>query len=192
MNAMIGRLSSYQLRTHYIIYHALKDLFDGTGETLHGEPHVWGFGVLLPLSCYFTAMAFRQDILAGVEDMEVADLGNLVSVFSHTFVGLQQEGLIETWECDETGLACYPSPLGIELFLWAYGYGAKQPREFFNPNLKVHQDESVVLIPGYNPFVGEGTIFVDGEGTVSGYGYVPSSHPWICPLPNRPADAAEA
>ena len=172
MNALIGRLSSYQLRTHYIFYHACKTLYDGKDIPFLKNSDLTG--VFFPLTCYYIAMGFHEDVLADVgnadEKTNKAAFQNLESLFSHTFFGLYQEGLIsgfrETSHKDGPGIECRLSPLGVELFMWAYGFGAKPLSEFLNPENKFKKDESIILVSTDNPLVIEDAT---GSAKVPGY-----------------------
>jgi hypothetical protein len=159
MNALIGRLSSYQLRTHYIFYHACKALYDGKSNSFLNCPDV--NGVFFPMMCYYIAMGYHEDVLANVgnadEEASKTAFQDLDSLFTHIFFGLHREGLIsgfrEMSRKGEQGIECSPSPLGVELFLWAYGLGAKPLSDFLNPANTFKKDESIILVSADNPLV---------------------------------------
>lgn len=148
INALISRLSVYQLRTHYLIYHAIKDLCDGMDVTV--PPELAGeLQIRYPLLAYLTGMGFSQHGEVGGEP----DL--LPGVMAHVCFGLHQEGLIDhfqfTWERGrDGGLIAEATALGIELFLWAHGKGTMPLDGFLDPAMQLEPHKDVLLIPGYN------------------------------------------
>lgn len=146
---ILDGLSSYQIRTHYLVYSTIKFLFSANKElkfNMAGRPKMAFF---MPYYSYFTAMDFNEH--------EYAQRGQLLS---HTFFGLSDEALIgASWRfgqqhhlkdmfpgapCD--GIICEPSALGVELFLWAAGYPDK-PYEF------VFDDAFSLTMEGIPPFI---------------------------------------
>jgi hypothetical protein len=153
MNALISRLSVYQLRTHYIIYHAIKDLLDGTGVDLNKDYH-HQTTVMMPYLTYVVAMGFHNNEMSEEQPFSDDAMHAINSIFEHTFFGLHKEALIGSFEYhygEDAGFTFSPSHLGVELFMWAYGYGAEPTYRFLNSSLKFEQNDDVMLIPGYNP-----------------------------------------
>lgn len=139
---ILDGLSSYQIRTHYLIYGTVKNLFASSGLPLNmdGRPKMQ---VYLPFGGYADAMEFSQT--------ESKQYGQLLT---HTFFGLSSEDLIDShWQygpkesliklyahAKDGGIVCQPSALGAELFLWAFGHSDK-PLEYmfdagFDPSVK--------------------------------------------------------
>ncbi len=58
INAMIGRLSTYQIRSHYIFYSVFKKLCNGAEVNLGLENEREKFTVYVPFSIYDLAMSF--------------------------------------------------------------------------------------------------------------------------------------
>jgi hypothetical protein len=127
-------LSTYQLRTHYLIYATIRALFRDRGLKLNTEGRL-KMQIFIPFSDYYSAMDFSPAERAQIKEM-----------LSHIVFGLDRDGLID-WErygpqeylsqsfawAKEGGIICVPSALGTELFLWAFGH-ADKPREFiFDP-----------------------------------------------------------
>lgn len=121
--ALIASLSSYQLRTHYLLYSAILTLNeDRVAEILRWVRRGDGTTVLINAVEYIEAMEFAAN-----EDQRILP--------EHAFIGLQQKGLVEE------GLAVInpnsnirsmprehfrffrPTTSGIELFLWGLGVG---------------------------------------------------------------------
>jgi hypothetical protein len=133
---IIESLSTYQLRTHYLIYLTIKNLFSDANFSLANEDRA-KMKIFIPLTSYIQAMDFsssEKDILA--------------SLLSHTFFGLHSENLIEEAfqygdetackkhypEASEAGIICQPSALGTELLLWAFGHPDKDLNYLFDKN----------------------------------------------------------
>jgi hypothetical protein len=129
---ILDGLSTYQIRTHYLIYSSIKQLFSKSNLpfNMEGRPKMQ---VFLPFSGYTPAMDFNES-----EQQQLSQLLN------HIFFGLAAEDLINDsfWqygpkdnikkvyaEAQDGGIVCGPSALGAELFLWAFGC-ADQPLEF--------------------------------------------------------------
>jgi hypothetical protein len=132
---VMDALSTYQLRSHYLIYATVRTLFSGSGMSIdmEGRPKMQLF---VPYSGYFAAMDFSKS--------EQAQLGSLLA---HIFFGLHGDNLLEgDWlyggkdgiakvfaSASEGGIVCQPSALGVELFLWAFGHADKPLDYLFSP-----------------------------------------------------------
>ncbi len=123
VSKILSGLSTYQIRTHYLVYATVKALFfdKKLSIDLEGRPKMQ---VFLPFGGYAEAMDFSE-----------AERKQFGQIISHVFFGLHVEGLIEgQWQCGpkdsitelfaaapDGGIICQPSALGVELFLWAFG-----------------------------------------------------------------------
>jgi hypothetical protein len=133
---ILDSLSTYQLRTHYLVYSTIREIFRDRGLMLDmdGRPKMQ---IFVPFSGYFEAMDFSQ-----------AELKQAVQVLDHVFFGLASDSLIDNYwlygpqehmtklfpAAQDGGILCGPSVLGAELFLWAFGQ-ADKPLEFvFSPD----------------------------------------------------------
>ncbi len=123
--ALVGRLTTYQLRAHYILYRTVGQLYSTTKRNLQdGGPRAQ-CRTFLPMEDYISAMQPQPG--------ETRD-----ALLSHVFFGLSREALIESSftfgpaehmkkqfaGADSGGLIFQPSALGVELFLWATGNSA--------------------------------------------------------------------
>lgn len=136
MARVADSLSTYQLRTHYLIYGTIRTLFANSGIpfNMEGRPKMQ---IFIPYSGYFSAMDFSS-----------AEQLQLGSLFSHIFFGLHGDNLLEGhWQygekehtvniypaATEGGIICQPSALGVELFLWAFGCADKPLDYVFDPS----------------------------------------------------------
>jgi hypothetical protein len=120
--ALVGRLTTYQLRAHYILYRTINALYFNTNRNLQDSGPRAACRTFLPMQDYMTAMQPQP--------------GEPVAAFvAHVFFGLLREALIESDfrfgphedikskfpTAESGGLLFQPSALGIELFLWATG-----------------------------------------------------------------------
>ena len=123
----IDSMSAYQLRSHYLIYSTISELFSNSEHSFNLPSNRAKMQIFMPLQDYDNAMDFTQ------QEWHAGD------ILHHTFYGLNVEGLIEnTWRFGSTanlrglasgvsgpGIICAPSVLGAELLLWAFGHGDK-------------------------------------------------------------------
>jgi hypothetical protein len=147
--ALLARLSSYQIRCHFVLYRLFKVLFDGTGSanTAIGRNDMQMF---VPIPAFRSAMDMTEK-----EDLNI--------VLMHSIVGLVGESLLDNNyqfgapaflkengypEAVEPGLLVVPSLLGVELFHWAHGLGDVQIAEFLQPSRKFESEIVVAVVPG--------------------------------------------
>ena len=117
---LVGSLSAYQLRTHYIIYACVRKFFVGSKINLGIERY--RADIYIPDDVYEDAMAFVEG-----EDSN--------QIIAHSLAGLYRAGLIEDHQfgpvdhiqktlkdATRSGLIARPSVPGVELFLWAHGF----------------------------------------------------------------------
>jgi hypothetical protein len=131
LSALLSTLSSYSLRTHYILYAVARHLLKG----MQAQQVPLNFAddakrrvrIYTPFSVYRGAMCFEAD-----EDGEAAT--------NHALFALQRELLVHdncSWgtlehtrhivsDVTEGGIVFTPSLPGLELFMWAHGL-ARQP-----------------------------------------------------------------
>ena len=124
----VDSLSTYQLRTHYLIYATVRSLFAGRGLpfNMEGRPKM---RIFISIQDYVAAMEFDQ-----------REAEQVTQIITHVFFGLHADNLIEAmWQvgpkehmtklwsaAPSEGIICQPSALGAELFLAAHGYADKQ------------------------------------------------------------------
>lgn len=147
---LINRLTSYQLRTHYIFYQVVKLLFDGEPLLVTTDDRR-SLETYIPYESYISAMEFSPN-----EDFDV--------IFNHVMFGLSREDLIEKdfkvgpaerirniyGEDSEGGIYFLPTALGAELFLWAHGMGNITVYKFLDPEVKLVSETKMNILLGYN------------------------------------------
>jgi len=146
---LIGRLSTYQLRTHYILYHTLKSLFDG--EKIHPGTTEGRYAMetYIPESVYVDAMSFDQRENATVLlDHAMHGLTSEALIDPHTYAWGPAEHTSNLFQSAGAGIVFHPWPLEIELFLAAYGTLDLDILEFLNPKVRFELEQSVVIQSG--------------------------------------------
>jgi len=145
--SLISRLSTYQLRTHYLFYQSIKQHFNGKNINI-GEPKDRSkLQLFVPFTTYIEAMDFSKD--------EVPNNWNLMI---HSVWGLNKEELIENFlyggadfiktsykEASQDGILFQPTTLGVELLMWAFGYGQQDINNFFKIELIFTNDQQIKI-----------------------------------------------
>lgn len=165
---LIGRLSSYQVRTHYIFYTLFKKLCFGRKEDL-GKSAIRGkFKIFIPIRIYAISM-----------DCESEEQTKLWGLLYHIMHGMHREDLIEgRWSyggpedlkqtfgfaVPEAGIIFCPSGTGIELYLWAHGYGDFLPNKFLSEEFPLSVMEGVPIITEIADPSNPERVFLLGDG----------------------------
>ena len=125
---LIDGMSTYQIRTHYLIYSTISQLFSNSKYSFQVQKDREEMRLFMPMKSYVGAMQFTQ-----------AEFGN-PQIMIHIFHGLGADGLISEnyasgskqfledylGNIPSNGIACIPTSLGAELLLWAFGHGDKE------------------------------------------------------------------
>jgi len=149
--ALLGRLSTYQIRTHYIIYHLIKLLHDGTDHNI-GEARCRNeLEIYIPFEVYVQGMDFNPE-----------EINKIEPILEHVIFGLQKESLIEDdfkfgalelmksyfSNLQKPGIILQPSALGVELFLWAYGKADLIYQDYLKTTTIFPINGNIKIIPG--------------------------------------------
>lgn len=118
--SIIRRLTSYHLRTHYIYYSLVRKVHSDKYMPLSIYQNIGELSILIPLRHLIRAMNFDS-----------GEFRNKISILTHVLAGLAKESLIGELESLpqktvrelEGNAIVIPTILGIELFLWAHGFG---------------------------------------------------------------------
>ena len=124
---MIDNLSAYQIRSHYLIYSTLSELFSDSGNSFNMNEGRRKMQLFMSYQDYANAMEFTQQEW------------NNGQILDHIFHGLAADDLIGSkWQfgnqafhkitfgdVPSDGIICGPTTLGVELLLWAFGHGDK-------------------------------------------------------------------
>lgn len=154
---LINRLSVYQIRSHYIFYHIIIDLFHGENISIANIEDRKKTSVFIPYEVFKTAMDFHEN-----EDMSV--------LTPHILFGLQKEDLIvrnfrygelkfikNTFnQANSGGIIFTPSALGVELFLWAYGKSNISIKEFMKCGEQFERIGNITITEGSKKLISKG------------------------------------
>lgn len=150
---LLSRLSTYQMRSHYILYSAMRQVYLGSEKNI-GDVHARSaLGILLPFRVYLRLM-----------DFSAGELVQRVSIAEHVMFGLDRESLIGRFQYGQwyklrtsadqvfrsetfQGIEFQPTVIGAELFLSAHGLGNKGINAIFDPNLTFKPLDGIVLGP---------------------------------------------
>ncbi len=143
INALISRLSNYQLRAHYIFYCCFKHVYKNSKVNPDVRADLLKMEIYIPFNFFCRNLESSND-----------------SIFSHLINGLSKEDLIgpsyasnakrilnsnENYSFPEEGLLTPLSLAGIELFLWAHGKGTEAPDYFFSPDFEIEMMNNLVI-----------------------------------------------
>jgi hypothetical protein len=130
---LLGRLSTYQVRAHYIFYKHIVNQFNGQLLNIGNQE------VRNSMEIYISINGFIASMNANVDNETEAGANTatiLLDILPHIMFGLSKEGLIEQigWEFGHIkhqkvadsgltpiGIKLTPSAPGAELFCWAHG-----------------------------------------------------------------------
>jgi len=147
---LIGRVSTYQIRIHFVFYTLLKRMCDGRPENLGISNERQKFKIWIPFPLYATAMDFQPD-----EDPNV--------LLQHIMNGIAREELIDkTWnmgstehlkksenlKVDSSGIVFRPSAVGLELYLWAHGVSSVAISDFLSADFSPMSLDGMVIPEG--------------------------------------------
>ena len=137
----IERLSIYEIRTHYLIYATLHQLFRGSEKSLLLHEHRDSMRIFINFTAYDNAMGFDT------ADIEIKRKRN--NILSASLFGLHKGGLLEDGDFGSTetlrkasghvyppGIIIQPSFHGAELFLYAFGMGDVSVEYFLQTDIK--------------------------------------------------------
>ncbi|MDX2021133.1 MAG: hypothetical protein SF187_12910 [Deltaproteobacteria bacterium] len=148
--SIISRLSTYQVRCHFVLYRLFKTLFDGVEDTVSTDDGRRSLEMFVPFAAFVSAME-----LTGAEKIDI--------ILSHTIVGLAGESLLDPQYkfggaefiktngfpgAAQDGMLVRPSTLGAELFHWAHGLGNVHTGKFLDPACTFPSTIIVTVMPG--------------------------------------------
>ena len=145
--SMISRLSTYQLRTHYLVYQSIKKSFDGQPINIGESKDRREMELFIPFSVYIQAMDFTKE-----------EIQKFHNIMTHSIWGLNKEDLIDNFqygpieyiqerykEAKGGGIILQPTNLGVELFMWAYGQGRRENNDFFLTEIQFNNDQNIKI-----------------------------------------------
>lgn len=124
---ILDGLSTYQIRTHYLIYSYIRKLFYDSGYLFNQEDRP-KMELFIPFDSYIASMQFDGN-----------ELEKFIAILNHSFFGLKSEDLIAIFnygpedhirkrypEAKSDGIIVQPSAFGAEMYLWGYGEGNRE------------------------------------------------------------------
>ena len=134
----IERLSVYDIRTHYLIYATIHQLFRGSKKSLLLAEHRNSMGIYINFTEYDIAMGFedvgkeKRDIImsASLFGLYKGDLSKSIN-FGSTEALKKASGHVYP-----PGIIIHPSFHGAELFLYAFGMGDVHVKDFLQTDIK--------------------------------------------------------
>jgi hypothetical protein len=147
--SLLGRLSSYQVRAHFFFYSVIETLYRGSSENIASMEGRVRLRTFVPMPAFLSAMEFGKG-------------ENINNILPHVMFGLSREFLIENQfqfggldhlrgvyaKADVPGILFVPSPLGVELFLWAHGRPDLSINDLLNPNVSFTSEVAINVTPG--------------------------------------------
>jgi len=145
--SLVSRLTTYQLKTHHILYSGFKDRYNGKSSWNFNGPHGNNLRIL--------TMSLKLDKYELLMEIDGPEAEQSESILQNTLLGLQSEGLIDkaryiTNDIRKTrdiellgdshaqpGIHITCTGLGAELFLWAYGHGDRHPNDLCLDDLEI-------------------------------------------------------
>ncbi len=144
---VVQMLSAYQLRTHYLLYHLLKSHFNGKTIDMEDSNNWEKLEIYLPYATFYYAMDFTE-----------FESVNWENIMSHVMYGLNKEDLVTNFfngekeklknrfkDVTEDGIIFQPTKYGLELFMWAYGYGDRNINDFFLKELTFSNEHNLEI-----------------------------------------------
>ena len=131
--ALIGRMTTYQIRAHYVLYHIVKQVYNGCGALMSTlDRHQ--LEIFVPFDSFLASLDFVPE-----EEQKT------IPIITHVFFGLARDELLDTdftygppeymksqfAGASGAGILFRPSVLGVELFHWAHGMGDIEVTSFF-------------------------------------------------------------
>ncbi|TMP58316.1 MULTISPECIES: hypothetical protein [unclassified Pseudoalteromonas] len=121
---ILDGMSTYQIRSHYVIYSLIKKVFSESGY-MYNQDDRHKMTLFIPMNIYIASMQF--------DEKEIQQFG---AILNHALFGLNNDDLIEGFQYGpqedikknfadavSDGIVVAPSAFGAELYLWGYGQG---------------------------------------------------------------------
>ena len=154
---LIYRLSSYELRFHYLYYMILSNKFKGKEINLGDESYADLCGIYISESDVVKSMEFSEEEIQNKNVIFDMCMTSLVreKLIGSMYAYAQKGSMIEDSKMPEDGFFIRPTSTGANLFLWGTGYGMSPASEIFSEK-KDFTILSQIYIPeaiywGYSP-----------------------------------------
>lgn len=147
LTSLIGRLSTYQIRSHYFFYSLFKEVFNGEELTPASGDDRAQMQLFVSIPSYVSALESLTE-------------ENTLVIAQHVLFGLHRENLLADFTMAEVetlrsrygdvlggGIVLVPSATGVELFLWAHGRGEISVHDFLSKDLVFSTDTAMNFVP---------------------------------------------
>ena len=198
---LVSVLSSHQIRTHFLFYSSLRELFLPFNKTIMPGTDRRAMMVYIPTSAYFAAMGLDQDISSF--EYGISILSNSINwlrrndLIENEYVfGNESNFLVDQWQyrfpefpidkniLREHGMAFQPTPGGMELFLWVHCLSQCSHFSFLDSSFDLDLIENVGTLDEKNILYQR---YVQNKETTIVKGYRDRSDPHRPPLPHDAA-----
>jgi hypothetical protein len=139
--SLLSRMSSYQIRSHYVFYSSLWKVHKGRELNIDVDIERDQLGTFIPVREYIGAMDFSSN-------------ESLSLILGHVLYGLNREGLIAEFSAtgnipdkpeNELGITFFPMPVGLELYLFAHGISDQPTANIFKSNIAIPMISGILL-----------------------------------------------
>jgi len=143
-------LSVYDLRLHFLTYSLMRSFFVGSNLWVADSDQRAQMDIYIPLLAYMAAADVQGDWepeqFAGASLFRLAER-HLIGEFT---VG--SDGLLKyDSQIEVSGMVVFPSYLGAELYLLAYGHRGEVGRQFVDPALAMPSNMTMTISEGSRP-----------------------------------------
>lgn len=146
---LVGQLSGYQLRTHYLFYSELKRLYNGADAPLGTAEGRGCLGLYVSTEAYTSALEFTPEEDQGAILLHTLEgLGRFALIDDPRAAGSQETARAMWKDAPDSGIVIQPSQLGSELFVWAQGSGRVDAMSFLDPKIEF---KPVFVLPVKGP-----------------------------------------
>ena len=147
--AVVSNMSTYQIKTHYIFYSIIAELFKGQNLSCSIRADSDKMQVFLPWDVYSESMGIGE---------------NDWILLTHSMIGLARLDLITDYstgskdiistrypEANSNGMLFTPTPFGAELYLWAHGYSNIPANYFLDTDFQIVKSDLLSIPDGAIP-----------------------------------------
>jgi len=136
--SLLARMSSYQIRSHYVFYSSFWKVHKGRGLNIGIDVDRGQLGTFIPTHEYISAMDFSSS-------------ESLSLILGHVLYGLNREGLISEFSStgklplepeNELRITFMPTVVGLELYLFAHGISDQSTADILKSMI------TIPMIPG--------------------------------------------
>lgn len=153
ITAALARLSTYEIRAHYVIYSCIREIFSGSSVNIYEATGRSDLKVYMPFEVFTVSMDFSEQ-----------ELSEATNFINHCMFGLARDSLIDdsfSYGSPEHmkaagvedpgrvgGILVGPSVLGAEMFLRAHGMSQSEASNLTSTSLSLQSSPDVIIAKG--------------------------------------------